>query len=526
MRKVLLTLLAPSTALARQGRAVQTGLLQLALMVTFAAAALLLDGPLRIALVIAAALGLVYLLLGNMAYSSELSRVTAELGQALMEGRREPFTRASSQAWKGEYFMGSFFALSERMEKVVTQVREHVDEVNGVSTVVEDKTRQLGTRAEEIASMLEETASGMEEFAATVERNAQNCKEAQGRAEQAAQSAGEGARDILALINLIEASNTSAKDVAQAVRLIEEIAFQTNILALNASIEAARAGEEGRAFAVVAAEVRRLAKQSAHSAGDIQMVVDMSLQNLERSSALAKAVEGRIESVVFRTDQTGELIRDIASASVEQNAGVEQVKAVVESMATLTQKNAASVDEAARSAKVLTEEADELGKGMDLFGSSRYADRALAVKMVKRAIAEVTTHGIETACNKFADPNSGYQPGGNVVTLFKFDGELLYHKASGILSGTNSLEWADAKGVQFVKQMVKAASTNGHGWVRFVSQNPATGQLEHKLSYVERVPGADLVAAFGVYGGALEAANDVGDEHNGQQAAEAKGGAR
>jgi methyl-accepting chemotaxis protein len=501
----------PAVTLSHQRNVTLTGFLLFGLMLVFGGATLWAHGAARAVLITASVLGLVYLLMGIAFYSVGLSKKTAQLGQALLEGRREPFTRASSQAWKGEYFMGSFFALSERMETVVTQVREHVDEVNGVSAVVEDKTRQLGTRAEEIASMLEETASGMEEFAATVERNAQNCKEAQGRAEQAAQSAGEGARDILALINLIEASNTSAKDVAQAVRLIEEIAFQTNILALNASIEAARAGEEGRAFAVVAAEVRRLAKQSAHSAGEIQSVVDLSLQNLARSSALAKAVEGRIESVVFRSDQTGALIRDIASASVEQNAGVEQVKAVVESMATLTQKNAASVDEAARSAKVLTEEAEELGKGMDLFGASRYADRALAVKMVKRARAEVEAHGIDASCRTFHDPASGYQPGGNYVILLRFDGELLYNKYDGVLPRINIMGRHDAFGTYYVQEMIRVAATKGSGWLRYLFDNPATGKVEYKLSYFERVGGQELLVIFGVYGGMPESQKDGSD---------------
>ena len=441
---------------------------------------------------------LVFYIFGGVVLYTRVVIATREtIFAALHQGDLGALRAPGLQKWRGEAHLHYAFDLAERMEKVVPSVRGAADQVAGGAKLVSQHTEQLGKRAEEIASMLEETASGMEEFAATVERNAINCKEGAARADETMASAGTGASHVMALTSKMTQSHIATMKVVSAVELIEEIAFQTNILALNASIEAARAGEGGRAFAVVAAEVRRLAKQSAHSAGEIKVIVDLTAENAITGSAMAEEVDRQIETVVHRVDQAGEIIRDIASASIEQNAGVEQIKAVVESMATLTQKNAASVDEAARSGGALTAAAYALTGAINRLGRTQFARGEEAVLAVKQAIAKIEAIGMARACEAF------YQEAARTDALFvivgRFSGEIICSAANRALAGTNGYALADKAGEKIHQAMTAVATNKGDGWISYDFADPATGKVRQKSSYIARLGKDDIFVACGVY---------------------------
>jgi methyl-accepting chemotaxis protein len=161
--------------------------------------------------------------------------------------------------------------------------------------------------------------------------------------------------------------NSSANKIADIISVIDGIAFQTNILALNAAVEAARAGEQGRGFAVVASEVRNLAQRSAAAAKEIKTLIGDSVEKVERGSKLVGQAGVTMDEVVASVKRVTDIMGEIANASAEQSAGIEQVNMSIIEMDSMTQQNAALVEEAAAAAQSLQDQAGELGRVVSIF---------------------------------------------------------------------------------------------------------------------------------------------------------------
>lgn len=218
----------------------------------------------------------------------------------------------------------------------------------------------LSQRTEEQASSLEETASSMEEMTATVRRNAENAGQANDLANGARQEAEQGSGVLQETKGAMSAINESSKRIADIIGVIDEIAFQTNLLALNAAVESARAGEQGRGFAVVAAEVRNLAQRSSGAAREIKELINDSVEKTRIGTEVVDRSGEILTGIVGSVQHVSQIIAEIAAASQEQSAGIEQVNRAVVEMDQMTQHNAAMVEEAAASAKTMAEQAQQL----------------------------------------------------------------------------------------------------------------------------------------------------------------------
>ena len=152
----------------------------------------------------------------------------------------------------------------------------------------------------------------------------------------------------------------SSRRIGDIIGVIDGIAFQTNILALNAAVEAARAGEQGRGFAVVATEVRNLAQRSASAAREIKTLITDSVARVDQGSQLVDQAGATMEEIVASIRRVTDIMGDIANASHEQSAGIEQVNQAISQMDQVTQQNAALVEEAAAAASSLQDRAVEL----------------------------------------------------------------------------------------------------------------------------------------------------------------------
>ena len=200
----------------------------------------------------------------------------------------------------------------------------------------------------------------MEQLTSAVSQDAAHAREGQPLADATNVTAGAGAEVVNQVIVAMKDIHDGARRMNEIIGVIEGIAFQTNILALNAAVEAARAGEEGRGFAVVAGEVRTLAQRSASAAKEIKGLVDTSAARVDDGSRLVEQAGETIGEVRSAVGRVTSIMNEIATASVEQSDGIEQVNRAVSQMDEMSQQNAALVEQAAAAAAALKEQTDLL----------------------------------------------------------------------------------------------------------------------------------------------------------------------
>jgi methyl-accepting chemotaxis protein len=250
---------------------------------------------------------------------------------------------------------------------IVSQVRRGTHTITTASREIAAGNVDLSSRTELQASSLEKTASAMEELTSTVKQNADNAREANQLAATASDVARKGGEVVSQVVGTMGEINSSASKIADIIGVIDGIAFQTNILALNAAVEAARAGEQGRGFAVVASEVRNLAQRSAAAAKEIKTLIGDSVEKIGRGSKLVGQAGVTMEEVVDSVKRVTDIMSDIAAASAEQSAGIEQVNLSIIEMDGMTQQNAALVEEAAAAFQSLQDQAAELQRVVSIF---------------------------------------------------------------------------------------------------------------------------------------------------------------
>ena len=250
---------------------------------------------------------------------------------------------------------------------IVGQVRSGTETIGTASREIAAGNIDLSARTEMQASSLEKTASAMEELTSTVKQNADNAREANQLASAASDVAIKGGKVVSEVVNTMSSIDASAKKIVDIIGVIDGIAFQTNILALNAAVEAARAGEQGRGFAVVASEVRNLAQRSAGAAKEIKMLIDDSVEKVGAGTKLVGQAGVTMDEVVASVRRVTDIMGEIANASQEQSAGIEQVNLSIIEMDSMTQQNAALVEESAAAAQSLQDQASELSRVVSIF---------------------------------------------------------------------------------------------------------------------------------------------------------------
>lgn len=257
--------------------------------------------------------------------------------------------------------------MQDELRRLVTRVRDGIDEVEQTSQQISQSNADLADRTEQQASALDETASSMQTLGETVSRNAENAHEANDKAQHARQIATNSGELVHQVESTMKDINLSSSRVSDIIGVIDGIAFQTNLLALNAAVEAARAGENGRGFAVVAAEVRQLASRSSEAAREIKELIAGSMSQVERGTHLVEQAGKTMRDVVQAVEEVTELVDQISRASRDQSMGVQQAAESVSHMDQATQLNASLVEQTNACAQSLRQQAQSLVQAIHVF---------------------------------------------------------------------------------------------------------------------------------------------------------------
>jgi len=271
-------------------------------------------------------------------------------------------------------YPGSFGAVKAGINTTVDNLKDLLGEIKNTSDMIATAANEISSgnndlshRTEEQAASLQQTAASMDELSTTVQRNTDNAKHANALALGASTTAKKGVEVVNTVVENMSVINESSRHIVDIITVIDSIAFQTNILALNAAVEAARAGEQGKGFAVVAVEVRNLAQRSASAAGEIKRLIGDSVENIAEGSKQVEQAGKTMEEIVRAIQSVTNIMTEIAAASVQQNAGIGQVHQAITQMDTVTQQNAALVEQAAATTELLNEQTCNLTSGMAHF---------------------------------------------------------------------------------------------------------------------------------------------------------------
>lgn len=246
--------------------------------------------------------------------------------------------------------------IANSMDRITRDLEESSQEISAASSQLDAASQKLAEGSTEQAASIQETSSTLEETSSMVQQNRENTQQAAVLAKQSKEYADKSNTEMQKMMVAMEDLKKSSAEISKIIKVIDEIAFQTNILSLNAAVEAARAGDAGKGFAVVAEEVRSLAQRSAQAAKDTTVIIESNITMSENGAKLAKDVQESVAEIDLQSKKVSELLDEISVATDEQAQGVSQINKAIAQMEMVLSSNAQTAEESAAASKALYEQ--------------------------------------------------------------------------------------------------------------------------------------------------------------------------
>jgi methyl-accepting chemotaxis protein len=327
------------------------------------------------------------------AIAGERATVADSIGAGLSKLAAKDMTYRMSREIPEAYrkLQMDFNAAISQLEEAMLGVIGSADAIHAGSQEISAATADLSRRTEQQAASLEETAATLDQVTATSRKAAESTIHARkvvAFAQGDAQKSGEVIRNAVAAMGAIE---KSSQQISQIIGVIDEIAFQTSLLALNAGVEAARAGDAGRGFAVVASEVRALAQRSAEAAKEIKGLISTSTTQVSHGVALVAETGKSLERIMAQVSEINNVVSEIAAGAKEQSTALEEVNSAINQMDQVTQQNAAMVEQSTAASFALSQETQQLSVLIGQF----QVGRAEEAKQLRRQLQRVAPHAFQ-----------------------------------------------------------------------------------------------------------------------------------